>query len=71
MKLEETRQNHNKWPQATNFKKKNAYMPMYLIKTNVKFIQNDQAQYHNLKALAVDTKCVILAIDKNEQWLNT
>ena len=53
----------NKWPQASNFEKKHAYMPIYLIKNMVKVIQNDQARYINLKALAIDTNFIILAID--------
>ena len=34
-------------------------------------MQNDQAQYCNWKTLAVDTNCVFLAIDTNEEWLNS
>ena len=44
-----------KWPQASNFEKKHAYMPIQLIKNKVKVMQIDQAQYPNGKAPDVDT----------------
>ena len=50
-----------------NTSKKTHFNAIISHKTKVKVIQNNIAQYHNWRALTVDTYCVIHANDAKEQ----